>query len=196
MKLELLIRFYFLFGYNTSTFAIIAAMIDEKQVTPEIEHSRSLQEIASDYIVSPTATDDEKLQKMSRGFFVEIDPATALSDIPARVGGFRNGERRRDQARERVLGTHPELSFVVATLPIEATLPMWGNNYHGSDIVGRNVQAELHNMQLSDNDVMSAMKRYALQQAASGEASEESVAAFIARLSDVEPREIPRRAQF
>ena len=170
-------------------------MIDEKLISPEIARPHPLQEIASDYIVSPASTDDERLRKMSRGFFVEIDPTTALSDIPSRVGGYKNGERRRDHARERVLGTHPELSFAVATLPVEATLPMWGNNYLGSDIVGRNVQAELHNMQLSDSEITGAMKRYALQQAASGEASVESVAAFIARLSEVEPREVPRRTQ-
>lgn len=171
-------------------------MIDEKETTSELEVHDPLREIALDYILPPDATDDERLQKMTRGFYVELDPKTALRDIPSRVGGYKNGERRRDIARQRVLGSHPELSFVIASLPVRAVVPMWGNDYLGSHVVGRSVVGELHNMELSDSDVMAAMKDYALKQVANGEASEEAVAAFIARLSTVDPKGVPRLPQF
>lgn len=76
-------------------------MKDAKQISPEIARPHALQEIASDYIVSPTSNDDEKVRKMFLGLFVEVDPITALRDIPERVGGYKNGERRRKRARSR-----------------------------------------------------------------------------------------------
>jgi hypothetical protein len=149
--------------------------------------SRSpLQRLAYDYLIQLDTPEEERVQKLARGFSVNVDSKKVLHDlhIRTRPGGFVESEERREtMGRNYALDDNKKVSFWIATKAHGTTHSTLGNSYG---------EWELSMMKITDYDVVDAMKAYAKEELQKGRATEEAVAAFIAKLEDTKIEPIGR----